>query len=123
MRVSALGQKRTLRSAIAMSALPPIADMCTATRHVRFVPKADIREMSFGKMETPPRGGVTEIQSTLCQKKVIKFNRRRDDHGGNNRGQQSTPQIAFVFRLPLPFLGKFSREFSRQQQDCRRHQT
>ena len=27
---------------IAMSALPPIADMCSATRHVRFVPIADI---------------------------------------------------------------------------------
>ena len=25
-----------------MSALPPIADMCSATRYVRFVPKADI---------------------------------------------------------------------------------
>ena len=25
-----------------MSALPPIADMCSATRDVRFVPKADI---------------------------------------------------------------------------------
>ena len=26
-----------------MSALPPIADMCGATRHVRYVPKADKR--------------------------------------------------------------------------------
>ena len=25
-----------------MSALPPKADMCSATQHVRFVPKADI---------------------------------------------------------------------------------
>ena len=25
-----------------MSALPPKADMCSANRHVRFVPKADI---------------------------------------------------------------------------------
>ena len=30
--MSALGQKRTFRSAIAMSALPPKADMCGATR-------------------------------------------------------------------------------------------
>ena len=29
-------------SAKAMSALPPKADMCSATRHVRFVPIADI---------------------------------------------------------------------------------
>jgi hypothetical protein len=28
-----------------MSALPPKADMCGATRYVRFVPKADIRRV------------------------------------------------------------------------------
>jgi hypothetical protein len=27
-----------------MSALPPKADMCSATRHVRFMPKADISQ-------------------------------------------------------------------------------
>ena len=36
----ALGQKQTFRSG--MSALPPKADMCGATRDVRFVPIADI---------------------------------------------------------------------------------
>ena len=30
-----------------MSALPPIADMCSATWHVRFVPKADIRSFNW----------------------------------------------------------------------------
>ena len=40
--MSALGQKRTFRSAITMSALPSKADMCSATRHVRFVPEADM---------------------------------------------------------------------------------
>jgi hypothetical protein len=40
--MSALGHKRTFRSAITMSALPPKADMCSATRYVRFVPIADI---------------------------------------------------------------------------------
>ncbi|MGB8394456.1 MAG: hypothetical protein WCE27_12625, partial [Pseudolabrys sp.] len=40
--MSALGQKRTFRDAGPMSALPPKADMCSATRHVRFVPKADM---------------------------------------------------------------------------------
>ena len=40
--MSALGQKRTCAAQKAMSALPPKADMCSATRHVRFVPKADI---------------------------------------------------------------------------------
>ena len=44
-RMSALGHKRTFRSAIAMSALPPKADICSATRDVRFVPKADIRPL------------------------------------------------------------------------------
>src|SRR5215471_974542 len=35
-REPALGQSGTFRSAIAMSALPPKADMCVATRDVRF---------------------------------------------------------------------------------------
>src|SRR5262245_23903598 len=35
-------QKRTFRSAIAMSALPPKADICSAMVQVRFGPKADI---------------------------------------------------------------------------------
>ena len=37
-----LGQKRTLTSAWAMSALPPKADIDQSGRDVRFVPKADI---------------------------------------------------------------------------------
>ena len=40
--MSALGQKQTCAAHKVMSALPPKADMCAATRHVRFVPKADI---------------------------------------------------------------------------------
>ena len=35
-------QPRVDTMRIAMSALPPKADMCGATRDVRFVPKADI---------------------------------------------------------------------------------
>ena len=38
----ALGQKRTFALQNVMSALPPKADMCGATAHVRFVPIADI---------------------------------------------------------------------------------
>ena len=41
-RLSALGQKRTCAVQKAMSALPPIADMCSANTDVRFVPIADI---------------------------------------------------------------------------------
>jgi hypothetical protein len=51
--MSALGQKQTFRSAIAMSALPPKADMCSATRHVRFVPEADIESGIRFKQKTP----------------------------------------------------------------------
>src|SRR5215471_21561854 len=39
--MSALGHKRTLTSAWAMSALPPKADMVRDRAYVRFVPKAD----------------------------------------------------------------------------------
>ena len=44
--MSALGQKQTFAVQKGMSALPPIADMCGATRDIRFVPIADSEEMS-----------------------------------------------------------------------------
>ena len=40
--MSALGHKRTCALRKAMSALPPKADMCGATKDVRFGPIADI---------------------------------------------------------------------------------
>ena len=40
--MSALGHKRTFAVQNGMSALPPIADICSALTHVRFVPIADI---------------------------------------------------------------------------------
>jgi hypothetical protein len=40
--MSALGQKQTCAAHKPMSALPPIADICSALGHVRFVPKAGI---------------------------------------------------------------------------------
>src|SRR6516164_5956646 len=43
---SALGQKQTLADVRVMSALPPIADIGTQQRDVRFVPKADIPRCS-----------------------------------------------------------------------------
>jgi hypothetical protein len=39
----ALGQKQTFAPQKGMSALPPKADMCGATKDVRYGPKADIR--------------------------------------------------------------------------------
>jgi hypothetical protein len=43
--MSALGQKQTFAPQKVMSALPPKADMCGATRDVRFGPKADINDI------------------------------------------------------------------------------
>ena len=40
--MSALGQKQTCAAQNVMSALPPKADMCSATRYVRLVPRADM---------------------------------------------------------------------------------
>jgi CheY-like chemotaxis protein len=53
--MSALGHKRTFRSAIAMSALPPKADMCGAARDVRFGPIADITA------SRPPHGELSKV--------------------------------------------------------------
>ena len=41
--MSALGHKQTFAVQIGMSALHPKADMCGATKDVRYVPIADIR--------------------------------------------------------------------------------
>jgi hypothetical protein len=38
-----MGQKQTLDCRLLMSAIPPKADIAERDRHVRFVPKADIR--------------------------------------------------------------------------------
>src|SRR5215469_3822822 len=45
--MSALGQKQTSKHVLAMSALPPKADIGTQPRDVRFVPKADIASPSW----------------------------------------------------------------------------
>ena len=45
--LSALDQKQTFAPQKAMSALPPKADMCSATRDVRYGPKADIKPYSI----------------------------------------------------------------------------
>ena len=43
--MSPSGHERTFAAQKDMSALPPKADMCSATRYVRFVPRADIAEL------------------------------------------------------------------------------
>ena len=45
-RMSALGQKQTLRRVCVMSALPPKADIRYGDRHVRFVPQADVGRLT-----------------------------------------------------------------------------
>jgi hypothetical protein len=47
-----------------MSALPPKADMCSATRHVRFVPIADIAPVL-----APSR--TSEVALISCQQDVV----------------------------------------------------
>jgi hypothetical protein len=45
--MSALGQKQTFAVQNVMSALPSIADICSAQAHVRFVPIADMLSYSI----------------------------------------------------------------------------
>jgi hypothetical protein len=63
---------------LAMSALPPKADMCSATRYVRFVPKADIRgafsisdEQSGAGQDNPDFGELAELCIDLDGARVL----------------------------------------------------
>ena len=58
-----MGQKQTFAAQNVMSALPPIADMCSAKTDVRFVPIADMRFRH--KTKRPPRSGLSENSITL----------------------------------------------------------
>ena len=55
-KTSALGQKQTCAVQKVMSALPPKADMCSATRYVRFVPIADITNL-FDHLTSEAKNG------------------------------------------------------------------
>ena len=67
--MSALGQKQTCALQNVMSALPPKADMCGATRDVRFGPKADIAptsdERSNARQDNPDLGELAELRIDL----------------------------------------------------------
>jgi hypothetical protein len=54
--MSALGQKQICAVQNIMSALPPKADMCAATRDVRFGPKADIGQLIRSLRQPRPAG-------------------------------------------------------------------
>jgi hypothetical protein len=60
--MSALGQKRTLRRSIAMSAIPPKTDVAEPDRNVRFVPKADINHF----LELRGMSGWSALGCPLC---------------------------------------------------------
>jgi hypothetical protein len=51
--MSALGQKRTSQGISLMSALPPKADIAETDWHVRFVPKADMSDLSHSNQAPP----------------------------------------------------------------------
>src|SRR5215469_85930 len=68
--MSALGQKQTLRHVRTMSALPPKADIAECDRHVRFVPKADIRPTPIRSRRRQAVGGV---RGTLRPKALAVF--------------------------------------------------
>ena len=57
--MSALGHKQTFAVQNGMSALPPKADMCSATRYVRFVPIADIRKRVFPIKKGSPAAAIS----------------------------------------------------------------
>ena len=59
--MSALGQKQTFAAQKIMSALAPIADMCSATWNVRLVPIADIRQMTRGSRKTASRRSLRNL--------------------------------------------------------------
>ena len=70
---------RTFRSAIAVSALHPKADMCSATSDVRYVPKADILfDYLIGARKQRRRHIKTEHSRCLSVDDQFEFNRLND---------------------------------------------
>jgi hypothetical protein len=51
--MSALGQKQTSDCRLLMSAIPPKADIDGRSPDVRFVPKADVRQLIVGGVVEP----------------------------------------------------------------------
>jgi hypothetical protein len=64
--MSAMGHKRTFAAQKGMSALPPKADICSATRYVRFVPIADMDGSTI-----VPQIGANGILRNICSGKQI----------------------------------------------------
>ena len=69
--MSALGQKQTCAMQNVMSALPPIADMCSALAHVRFVPIADMGHHGFNRTVARNGGSPLTTRQPLSSIRVI----------------------------------------------------
>jgi hypothetical protein len=61
--MSALGQKRTFAPQTGMSALPPKADICSATAHVCYGPIADIGRSEIAVMYFIPAARLGSVKS------------------------------------------------------------
>ena len=72
--MSALGHKRTFAVQKGMSALPPKADMCGATRDVRFVPIADIALFDHLVGERDERRRDFEAEALAALRLITKSN-------------------------------------------------
>ena len=77
---SGVGHKRTFCDAEPLSTLPPIADMCSATRHVRFVPIADMPLLNnaTGSQELETKSYLSPAEDSLAVEEL--------DHTGFDRG-------------------------------------
>ena len=64
------GSKADMCGAKRMSALPPIADMCAATRNVRFVPKADIRDVEAGIISSSNKDPITGLPTRSKARRI-----------------------------------------------------
>src|SRR5262249_92776 len=115
--MSALGQKQTCAVREGMSALPPKADMCGATRDVRFGPKADIEPRRLGAWYRQNRHdlhGISrkdrKVRMLLEQLggSVMRF--RANDRVGTHR-------VAYVFDAALAHLFRFA-ERPAHPNDC-----
>jgi hypothetical protein len=75
-RMSALGQKQTLRGLNGMSALPPKADIGGVSSDVRFVPKADIVKLYSitSSARTSNEGGMLSPRAFAVFKFISKSN-------------------------------------------------
>ena len=69
--MSALGHKQAFALQWAMSALPPKADMCSATRNVRFGPIADVARYSIISSARACSAGGTLRPSALAVLRLI----------------------------------------------------